>query len=155
MLFIVANDFFFSLERASESIHQLKYALEDKQFAKDDSEAGSDQSSEDRGSDDVDRGNDDSGNAAWQELQNSHAGKMTLKANGLKIVKMILMSMKKVNIFVIINVFYLVLVNQLKFLLEHQERMESEVSLSRTKMSFYVCFFSFFLLCCLNEWHAS
>ncbi|XP_064913951.1 serologically defined colon cancer antigen 8 isoform X4 [Columba livia] len=80
-------------ERASESIHQLKYALEDKQFAKDDSEAGSDQSSEDRGS-------DDSGNAAWQELQNSHA------------------------------------VNQLKFLLEHQERMESEVSLSRMKMSF-------------------
>lgn len=63
--------------------------------------------------------------------------------------------MKKVNIFVIINVFYLFLVNQLKFLLEHQERMGSEVSLSRTKMSFCVCFFSFFLLCCLNEWHAS
>lgn len=72
--------FFFPSERASESIHQLKYALEDKQFAKDDSEAGSDQSSEDRD-------NDDSGNAAWQELQNSHAGKMTLKANGLKIVR--------------------------------------------------------------------
>ncbi|XP_065488588.1 serologically defined colon cancer antigen 8 isoform X3 [Caloenas nicobarica] len=87
-------------ERASESIHQLKYALEDRQFAKDGGEAGSDQSSEDTGSDDVDRGNDDSGNAAWQELQNSHA------------------------------------VNQLKFLLEHQERMESEVFLSRTKMSF-------------------
>ncbi|NWQ78412.1 SDCG8 protein, partial [Columbina picui] len=87
-------------ERASESIHQLKYALEDRQCAKDEGEAGSDQSSEDMGSDDVDRSNDDSGNAAWQELQNSHA------------------------------------VNQLKFLLEHQERMASEVSLSRTKMSF-------------------
>ncbi|OPJ72665.1 serologically defined colon cancer antigen 8 [Patagioenas fasciata monilis] len=87
-------------ERASESIHQLKYALEDRQCAKDDSEAGCDQSSEDMGSDDVDRGNDDSGNAAWQELQNSQA------------------------------------VNRLKFLLEHQERMESEVSLSRMKMSF-------------------
>lgn len=79
MLFIVANDFFFSSERASESIHQLKSALEDRQFAKDDGEAGSDQSSEDTGSDDVDKCNDDSGNAAWQELQNSHAGKMTQK----------------------------------------------------------------------------
>ncbi|XP_071662317.1 serologically defined colon cancer antigen 8 isoform X7 [Patagioenas fasciata] len=87
-------------ERASESIHQLKYALEDRQCAKDDSEAGCDQSSEDMGSDDVDRGNGDSGNAAWQELQNSQA------------------------------------VNRLKFLLEHQGRMESEVSLSRMKMSF-------------------
>ncbi|KAK4824009.1 hypothetical protein QYF61_009223 [Mycteria americana] len=87
-------------ERASESIHQLKYALEERQFAKGDGEDGFDQSSVDKGSDDVDRGNDDSGNAAWQELQRSHA------------------------------------VNQLKILLQHQERMESEVSLSMRKMSF-------------------
>ncbi|XP_052662425.1 serologically defined colon cancer antigen 8 isoform X1 [Harpia harpyja] len=87
-------------ERASESIHQLKYALEERQFAKGEGEVGFDQSSVEKEIDDVDRGSDDSGNAAWQELQHSHA------------------------------------VNQLKILLQHQERMESEVSLSRRKMSF-------------------
>ncbi|KAM6085667.1 serologically defined colon cancer antigen 8 isoform 2-T2 [Theristicus caerulescens] len=87
-------------ERASESIHQLKYALEEREFAKGEAEVGFDQSSVDKDSDDVDRGNDDSGNAAWQDLQHSHA------------------------------------VNQLKSLLQHQERMESAVSLSRTKTSF-------------------
>lgn len=75
---------FFS-ERASESIHQLKYALEERQFAKGEGEVGFDQSSVEKEIDDVDRGSDDSGNAAWQELQHSHAGKITLKANGLKI----------------------------------------------------------------------
>ncbi|XP_065536232.1 serologically defined colon cancer antigen 8 isoform X3 [Lathamus discolor] len=87
-------------DRASESIHQLKYALEDRQFGKGEGEVGFDQSSVDKGSDDVDMSNDDNGNAAWQELQQSHA------------------------------------VNQLKILLEHQERMESEVSLSRRKRPF-------------------
>ncbi|KFM00850.1 Serologically defined colon cancer antigen 8, partial [Aptenodytes forsteri] len=87
-------------ERASESIHQLKYALEERQFAKGEGEVGFDQSSVDKGSDDVDRGDDDSGNTAWQELQHSHA------------------------------------VNQLKILLRHQERIESEVSPSRRKVSF-------------------
>lgn len=77
---------FFS-ERASESIHQLKYALEERQFAKGEGEVGFDQSSVEKEIDDVDRGSDDSGNAAWQELQHSHAGKITLKANGLKIVR--------------------------------------------------------------------
>uniref|UniRef100_A0A8B9N0L3 Serologically defined colon cancer antigen 8 n=1 Tax=Accipiter nisus TaxID=211598 RepID=A0A8B9N0L3_9AVES len=86
--------------RASESIHQLKYALEERQFAKGEGEVGFDQSSVEKEIDDVDRGSDDSGNAAWQELQHSHA------------------------------------VNQLKILLQHQERMESEVSPSRRKMSF-------------------
>ncbi|NXA25672.1 SDCG8 protein, partial [Ibidorhyncha struthersii] len=80
-------------ERASESIHQLKYALDERQIAEGEGEAGFDQCS-------ADRGKDDSGNAAWQELQHSHA------------------------------------VNQLKILLQHQERMESEVSPSRRKMSF-------------------
>ncbi|NXV75938.1 SDCG8 protein, partial [Atlantisia rogersi] len=79
-------------ERASESIHQLKYALEERQFAKDEGEFGLDQSS-------VDKDNDDDGNAAFQELQHSHA------------------------------------VNQLKMLLQHQDRMESQVSPSRRKMS--------------------
>ncbi|KAF1477287.1 Serologically defined colon cancer antigen 8, partial [Pygoscelis antarcticus] len=87
-------------ERASESIHQLKYALEERRFAKGEGEVGFDQSSVDKGSDDMDRGDDDSGNTAWQELQHSHA------------------------------------VNQLKTLLRHQERIESEVSPSRRKMSF-------------------
>ncbi|NWR61346.1 SDCG8 protein, partial [Bucorvus abyssinicus] len=82
-------------ERASESIHQLKHALEERQFAGREGQVGFDQSSVDKGSDDV-----DSGNAAWQELQHSHA------------------------------------VNQLKILLQHQERMESEVSPSRKKMLF-------------------
>ncbi|NXN46216.1 SDCG8 protein, partial [Rhinoptilus africanus] len=87
-------------ERASESIHQLKYALEERQFAEGEGETGFAQCFVDKGSDDVDRGNDGSGNAAWQELQHSHA------------------------------------VNQLRILLQHQERMESEVSPSRRKMSF-------------------
>ncbi|KFQ16847.1 Serologically defined colon cancer antigen 8, partial [Merops nubicus] len=82
-------------ERANESIHQLKYALEDRQLAQDEGEVGFDQPSMDKGSGDV-----DSGNPAWQELQHSHA------------------------------------VNQLKVLLQDQERMESEVSVSRRKMSF-------------------
>ncbi|KAM6407277.1 serologically defined colon cancer antigen 8 isoform 1-T2 [Pluvialis apricaria] len=80
-------------ERASESIHQLKYALEERQFAEGEGETGFDQCA-------VDRGNDDTGNAAWRELQHSHA------------------------------------VNQLKILLQHQERMESEVSPSRRKTPF-------------------
>ncbi|KAM6278930.1 serologically defined colon cancer antigen 8 isoform 2-T3 [Porphyrio hochstetteri] len=79
-------------ERASESIHQLKYALEERQFARDEGEFGLDQSS-------VDKDNDDDGNAASQELQHSHA------------------------------------VNQLKLLLQHQERIQSQVSPSRKKMS--------------------
>ncbi|KAM6367682.1 serologically defined colon cancer antigen 8 isoform 6-T6 [Alca torda] len=87
-------------ERASESIHQLKYALEERQFAEGEGEAGFDHCFVDKGSGDVDRGNDGSENAAWQELRHSHA------------------------------------VNQLKILLQHQERMESEVSPSRQKMSF-------------------
>ncbi|KAM9017913.1 serologically defined colon cancer antigen 8 isoform 2-T2 [Ara ararauna] len=87
-------------DRASESIHQLKYALEDRQFGKGEGEVGFDQSSVDKGSGDVDMSNDDSENPAWQKLQQSHA------------------------------------VNQLKILLEHQERMESEDSLSRRKRSF-------------------
>ncbi|NXP03897.1 SDCG8 protein, partial [Thinocorus orbignyianus] len=81
-------------ERASESIHQLKYALEERQFAEGAGEAGFNQCSVDKGSGDV-----ESGNAAWQELQHSHA------------------------------------VNQLKILLQRQERIESEVSPSRRKMS--------------------
>ncbi|NXJ99527.1 SDCG8 protein, partial [Corythaixoides concolor] len=80
-------------DRANESIHQLKYALEEREFAKGEDEVGFDQSS-------VDKGSGDSGNAALQELQHSHA------------------------------------VNQLKILLQHQGRMESEVSLSRRRMSF-------------------
>ncbi|XP_053920115.1 serologically defined colon cancer antigen 8 isoform X1 [Cuculus canorus] len=87
-------------ERANESIHQLKYALEEGQFTKGEDEAEFDQSSVDKGRDDVDGGNDDSGNAAWQALQQSHA------------------------------------VNQLKILLQRQEKMESEAPLSRRKMSF-------------------
>ncbi|XP_064504746.1 serologically defined colon cancer antigen 8 isoform X2 [Pseudopipra pipra] len=82
-------------ERATESIHQLKYAL-----AKGEDDIGFDQSSVDEGTDDADGENDDCGNAARQELQHSHA------------------------------------VNQLKILLQHQERMESEVSPSRRKSSF-------------------
>ncbi|XP_051472170.1 serologically defined colon cancer antigen 8 isoform X1 [Apus apus] len=53
-------------ERASESIHQLKYALEERQFAEGEGEVGFDQGF-------VDRGSDDSRNAAWQELQHSQA----------------------------------------------------------------------------------
>ncbi|NWX89394.1 SDCG8 protein, partial [Nothoprocta pentlandii] len=98
-------------ERASESIHQLKYALEERQFATGESEAGFDQSSLDRGDErensawqagfdqsSLDRG-DERENSAWQELQHSHA------------------------------------VNQLKALLQNQERLESEASPLR-KMSF-------------------
>ncbi|NXM72134.1 SDCG8 protein, partial [Serilophus lunatus] len=66
---------YFFPERASESIHELKYAL-----AKGMEDVGFDQSSVDQGSDDADGGNDDSGNAARQELQHSHA------ANQLKIL---------------------------------------------------------------------
>ncbi|XP_066850027.1 serologically defined colon cancer antigen 8 isoform X1 [Anser cygnoides] len=87
-------------ERANESIHQLKYALEERQFAEGKDEVGFDESSVDKGNDDVDRGNNDSENSAWQDLQHSHAA------------------------------------NQLKILLQHQERMESEVSPSRRKMLF-------------------
>ncbi|NXA52973.1 SDCG8 protein, partial [Nothocercus julius] len=79
-------------ERASESIHQLKYALEERQFATGESEVGFDQSSVDRG--------DERENSAWQELQHSHA------------------------------------VNQLKTLLQNQERLESEASpLRKTSFS--------------------
>ncbi|XP_061847047.1 serologically defined colon cancer antigen 8 isoform X2 [Colius striatus] len=84
-------------ERASESIHQLKYTLEEREFAK--GEDGFEQSSVDKGSDDADS-DDDSANAACQELQHSHA------------------------------------VNQLKVLLQHQERMKSTVSPSRRKVPF-------------------
>ncbi|NXI37548.1 SDCG8 protein, partial [Galbula dea] len=78
-------------ERASKSIHQLKYTLEERQAAMGEGEVGFDHSSVDKDCDD----------AAWQELQHSHA------------------------------------VNQLRNLLQHQERMESEASLSRRKTSFY------------------
>ncbi|NXG15988.1 SDCG8 protein, partial [Grallaria varia] len=81
-------------ERASESIHQLKYTL-----TKGEDDAGFDQSSVHESSDDADREIDDCGNEARQELQHSHA------------------------------------VNQLKILLQHQERIESEVSPSRRKSS--------------------
>ncbi|NXX89980.1 SDCG8 protein, partial [Centropus bengalensis] len=87
-------------ERANESIHQLKYALEEGQLAKGEVEAEFDQSSVDKGTDDLDRVNDDIGNEAWQETQHSHA------------------------------------VKQLKILLQHQEKMETEASLSRRKTSF-------------------
>ncbi|XP_021248051.1 serologically defined colon cancer antigen 8 isoform X2 [Numida meleagris] len=87
-------------ERANESIHQLRDALEERHFAESRDEVGFDQSSVDKGSDDVDRSNDNSGNPPWQELQHSHA------------------------------------VNQLKILLQHQEKMESEASPSRRKMQF-------------------
>ncbi|XP_055570513.1 serologically defined colon cancer antigen 8 isoform X4 [Falco cherrug] len=88
-------------ERASDSIHQLKYTLEERQFAKGEGEVGFDVSSvDDEGSDDEDRGDDNSGNTAWQERQHHHA------------------------------------VNQLKTLLQHQERVESEGSPSGRKMSF-------------------
>ncbi|XP_063247013.1 serologically defined colon cancer antigen 8 isoform X2 [Prinia subflava] len=83
-------------ERASESISQLKHSL-----AKGDDGTGCDQSSVDEGSDNTDRASDACGNAATQELQQSHA------------------------------------VNQLKILLRHQERMESEESPSRRKNSFH------------------
>uniref|UniRef100_A0A8C3GJG4 Serologically defined colon cancer antigen 8 n=1 Tax=Cairina moschata TaxID=8855 RepID=A0A8C3GJG4_CAIMO len=86
-------------ERANESIHQLKYALEERQFAEGKDEVGF-ESSVDKDNDDVDHGNDDRENSAWQDLQHSHAA------------------------------------NQLKILLQHQERMESEVSPSRRKMLF-------------------
>ncbi|NXF95288.1 SDCG8 protein, partial [Eubucco bourcierii] len=54
-------------EHASENIHRLKCALEERQFAEGEGEVAFDQSSMDNNSDDV-----DSGNAAWQELQHSH-----------------------------------------------------------------------------------
>lgn len=77
-------------ERANESIHQLKYALEDRHFAESKDEVGFDQSSVDKGSDDVDRDSDDSGSPPWEELQHSHAGKITLKANSLKMLEIVL-----------------------------------------------------------------
>ncbi|KAM9382363.1 serologically defined colon cancer antigen 8 [Phaethornis superciliosus] len=58
-------------EHSSESIHQLKYVLEERQAAE--GEAGFDQCSVDKGSGDVDRGSNDTRNAAWQELQPSQA----------------------------------------------------------------------------------
>ncbi|XP_052551663.1 serologically defined colon cancer antigen 8 isoform X2 [Tympanuchus pallidicinctus] len=87
-------------ERANESIHQLKYALEERHFTENKDKVGFDQSSVDKGSDDVDRCSDNSGDPPWEELQHSHA------------------------------------VNQLKILLQHQEKMESEASPSRRKMQF-------------------
>uniref|UniRef100_A0A8B9UPV8 Serologically defined colon cancer antigen 8 n=1 Tax=Anas zonorhyncha TaxID=75864 RepID=A0A8B9UPV8_9AVES len=66
-------------ERANESIHQLKYALEERQFAEGNDEVGFDESSVDKGND-VDHGNDGSESSAWQDLQHSHA------ANQLKIL---------------------------------------------------------------------
>ncbi|NXU53021.1 SDCG8 protein, partial [Turnix velox] len=87
-------------ERATESIHQLKYALEESQLEEGESEAGFGQCFVDKGGGDEDRGNDGSRNSACPEEQDSRA------------------------------------VNQLKILLQHQERMESEVSPSRSKMSF-------------------
>ncbi|XP_068532451.1 serologically defined colon cancer antigen 8 isoform X6 [Anas acuta] len=66
-------------ERANESIHQLKYALEERQFAEGKDEVGFDESSVDKGND-VDHGNDDSESSAWQDLQHSRA------ANQLKIL---------------------------------------------------------------------
>lgn len=79
----MANDVFgFFLERASESISELKHAL-----AKGDDGPGFDQSSVDEGSDNADGASDDCGNAASQELQQSHAGKTILKTNGLNIVR--------------------------------------------------------------------
>ncbi|XP_071891735.1 serologically defined colon cancer antigen 8 isoform X3 [Anas platyrhynchos] len=66
-------------ERANESIHQLKYALEERQFAEGKDEVGFDESSVDKGND-VDHGNDGSESSAWQDLQHSHA------ANQLKIL---------------------------------------------------------------------
>ncbi|XP_042718131.1 serologically defined colon cancer antigen 8 isoform X2 [Lagopus leucura] len=87
-------------ERANESIHQLKYALEERHFTENKDKVGFDQSSVDKGSDDVDRCSDNSGDPPWEELQHSHA------------------------------------VNQLKILLQHQEKMESEDSPSRRKMQF-------------------
>lgn len=82
MLFFVANgaSFFFS-ECASESIHRLKCALEERQFAEGESEVAFDRSSMDDNSHDV-----NSENAAWQELQRSQAGNKTLTVNSLKIL---------------------------------------------------------------------
>lgn len=102
MLFIVANDVVgvFFLERASESISQLKYAL-----AKGENGTGFDQSSVDEGSDSADRDNDDCGNAASQELQHSHAGKITLKANGLNIFRNYTNFNEKVIYLLVIMVF--------------------------------------------------
>lgn len=78
----MANDVFgVFLERASESISQLKHAL-----AKGDGGPGFAQCSVDEDSDTADGASDGCGNAASQELQQSHAGKITLKANGLNTV---------------------------------------------------------------------
>lgn len=137
-------------ERANESIHQLKYALEERHFTENKDKVGFDQSSVDKGSDDVDRCSDNSGDPPWEELQHSHAGKITLKANSLKMLKTILnLFICTTNIFAynqcvfFVFFFNLFLVNQLKILLQHQEKMESEASPSRRKMQFRVCFFLF------------
>ncbi|XP_064014723.1 serologically defined colon cancer antigen 8 [Pogoniulus pusillus] len=82
-----------SQECASESIHRLKCALEERQLAEGEGELAFDRSSMDDNSHDV-----NSENAAWQELQHSQA------------------------------------VNQLKILLQDQERVENEVSPSRRKL---------------------
>lgn len=92
--------FGFFLERASESISQLKHAL-----AKGDDGTGFDQSSVDEGSDNADRANDDCENAASQELQQSHAGKITLTANGLNIVRNYTNFNEKSNYLLVIIVF--------------------------------------------------
>lgn len=99
--------FLFTAERANESIHQLKYALEERQFAEGKDEVGF-ESSVDKDNDDVDHGNDDRENSAWQDLQHSHAGKITQNANSLKIVRSDIKSVppKKKSVFLLtINVF--------------------------------------------------
>lgn len=101
MLFLVAKDVVvFFLERASESISQLKNAL-----AKGDGGTGFEQSSVDGGSDNVDRASDDCGTAASQELQHSHAGKINLKANGLSVVRNYTNFNEKSNYLLVIMVF--------------------------------------------------
>lgn len=101
MLFLVANDVVgFFLERASESISQLKNAL-----AKGDGGTGFEQSSVDGDSDNVDRASDDCGTSASQELQHSHAGKIHLKANGLSIVRSYTNFSEKNNYLLVIMLF--------------------------------------------------
>lgn len=56
--------------------------MEERQFAEDEGQAGLDQLSVDKGTDDV-----DGGNAAWQELQHSHAGKIAPKVSSLKHIR--------------------------------------------------------------------
>lgn len=106
-IFFYVFFFLFTAERANESIHQLKYALEERQFAEGKDEVGF-ESSVDKDNDDVDHGNDDRENSAWQDLQHSHAGKITQNANSLKIVRSDIKSVppKKKSVFLLtINVF--------------------------------------------------